>query len=128
MAQFQGRGSARLGMAVGVILLCLLVHSVPAHAAVYTVGGSSGWSLTSGNWPKGKRFRAGDVLVFNYDSTSHNVVAVDRRGYTSCTSPAGAKVYNTGKDQVTLGKGINYFICSFPGHCQSGMKMAIAAV
>lgn len=68
------------------------------------------------------------VAVFNYDSTTHNVVAVDRAGYSSCTSPAGAKVYNSGNDQIKLAKGQNYFICNFSGHCASGMKVAINAV
>uniref|UniRef100_A0A2N9FFS4 Basic blue protein n=1 Tax=Fagus sylvatica TaxID=28930 RepID=A0A2N9FFS4_FAGSY len=90
--------------------------------ATYTVGDSGGWTFNTDSWPKGKRFRAGDVLIFNYDSTTHNVVAVDRAGYSSCTAPAGAKVYNTGKDQIKLGKGQNYFICNFSGHCASGMK------
>jgi len=32
------------------------------HAATYTVGDSSGWTFNTDTWPKGKRFRAGDVL------------------------------------------------------------------
>ncbi len=68
------------------------------------------------------------VAVFNYDSTSHNVVAVDRSSYRGCTTPVGAKVYSSGKDQIKLGKGQNYFICGNAGHCGSGMKIAISAV
>ncbi|KAK4572570.1 hypothetical protein RGQ29_030832 [Quercus rubra] len=123
-----GRGSASQAMVMVVVLLCLLVQFEHVHAATYTVGGSGGWTFNTDSWPKGKRFRAGDVLVFNYDSTTHNVVAVDRAGYSSCTSPAGAKVYNSGNDQIKLAKGQNYFICNFSGHCASGMKVAINAV
>ncbi|XP_030935101.1 basic blue protein-like isoform X1 [Quercus lobata] len=111
-----GRGSASQAMVVVAVLLCLLVHFEHVHAATYTVGDSGGWTFNTDSWPKGKRFRAGDVLP------------VDRAGYSSCTSPAGAKVYNSGKDQIKLAKGQNYFICNFSGHCASGMKVAINAV
>lgn len=67
------------------------------------------------------------LVVFNYDATVHNVVAVNRGGYSSCTAPARAKVLTTGSDNIKLVKGQNYFICSIAGHCQSGMKIAITA-
>ncbi|KAL6962308.1 hypothetical protein U1Q18_037266 [Sarracenia purpurea var. burkii] len=122
----QGRGSASQVPAAGaVILLCLLLHSVPGDGATYTVGGAGGWTFNTSNWPKGKSFTAGDVLIFNYDSTIHNVITVDKRSYNGCKSPARAKVYNSGNDRIRLSKGQNYFICS--GHCESGMKMAINA-
>ncbi|KAL2339696.1 hypothetical protein Fmac_007636 [Flemingia macrophylla] len=125
----QGRSSASLPMVVVTVtsVLCVLVLVEHANAATYTVGGPSGWTFNTDSWPKGKRFRAGDVLVFNYDSTSHNVVAVDRNGYNSCNTPSGAKIFSSGKDQIKLARGMNYFICNFPGHCQSGMKVAINA-
>jgi hypothetical protein len=56
----RGRGSA---MVVATALLCmLLLHSEMAHAAVYTVGDAGGWTFNVVGWPKGKRFRAGDIL------------------------------------------------------------------
>ncbi|RWR77138.1 basic blue-like protein [Cinnamomum micranthum f. kanehirae] len=121
----KGRGSARSGVAAALVtLLCLLVHSENASAATYTIG----WMFNVVSWPEGKSFSAGDVLVFNYDPTSHNVVAVDSGGYTGCTASSGAQVYQTGNDQITLTKGMNYFICSFAGHCENGMKIAVNAV
>jgi hypothetical protein len=62
--------------------------------------------------------------VFKYDSSAHNVVPVSAAGYKGCTAPGGGanKVYNSGND-----RGTNYFICSIPGHCQSGMKIAVNA-
>ncbi|KAK4276682.1 hypothetical protein QN277_014804 [Acacia crassicarpa] len=125
---WRGRGSAALTMVTWVALLCVLVQMEPANAATYTVGGAAGWGFNSVTWPKGKRFRAGDVLVFNYDATMHNVVAVNGNGYKSCSAPAGAKVLSTGKDQIRLARGQNYFICGNSGHCQSGMKLAINAL
>jgi len=65
--------------------------------------------------------------VFNYSPGTHNVVVVNKYGYGGCKTPRGAKVYQSGKDQIRLVKGQNYFICNFPGHCESGMKIAINA-
>ncbi|XP_072991940.1 basic blue protein-like [Typha latifolia] len=120
-----GSGSAGQGTALILILLCFLLR---AESAKFTVGDSSGWSFGASSWPKGKSFMAGDVLVFNYDPSVHNVVAVSSAGYSSCTTPGGAKVYSSGSDEVTLVKGTNYFVCNFAGHCESGMKIAVTAV
>ncbi|KAL4353453.1 hypothetical protein GQ457_06G001680 [Hibiscus cannabinus] len=120
----QGRGGAM----AAVVLLCLLLsHLEFARAATYTVGGAGGWTFNTAGWPKGKRFKAGDTLVFNYNPSAHNVVAVNKAGYSSCSTPRGTKVYRSGKDQIKLAKGQNYFICNFVGHCQSGMKIAVTA-
>ncbi|CAN6281699.1 unnamed protein product [Urochloa humidicola] len=126
----QGRGSAARGSGaavVALVLLCVLLHSELAESAVYTVGDSGGWSFNSVNWPRGKRFRAGDVLVFKYSPKAHNVVPVSAAGYSSCSAPRGVRALTSGNDRVTLKRGVNYFICSFPGHCQAGMKVAVTA-
>ena len=65
--------------------------------------------------------------MFNYNPSIHKVVVVDKGGYDGCTTPSGAKVFQTGKDQIQLTKGDNYFICNVNGHCQSGMKIAVTA-
>ncbi|MBA0738126.1 hypothetical protein Gogos_011534 [Gossypium gossypioides] len=124
----QGSGSASQAKFWVALLFCFLVFWENVDAATYTVGGSNGWTFNMASWPRGKRFRAGDTLFFKYDATIHNVVAVNRGGYRSCITPAGAKVYKSGKDEVKLGKGMNYFICNIAGHCESGMKIAINAV
>ena len=61
----QGRGSAARGSGaavVALVLLCVLLHGEVAESAVYTVGDRGGWGFNSASWPRGKRFRAGDVL------------------------------------------------------------------
>ncbi|KAG8044239.1 hypothetical protein GUJ93_ZPchr0013g37823 [Zizania palustris] len=121
-----GRGSAAVG-ALGLLLLCVLLHGQAAESAVFTVGDRGGWGMGAGSWSKGKQFKAGDVLVFKYDSSAHNVVAVDAAGYRGCTTPRGAKVYKSGSDRMTLARGTNYFICNSPSHCQAGMKIAVTA-
>ncbi|CAL9179723.1 unnamed protein product [Musa hybrid cultivar] len=142
----QGRGSAggQVTVVLGVAVLYLLLAQV-AEAATYTVGDTRGWSFNMDSWPRGKRFRAGDVLgdascffcwvggdgrggaVFKYNPSVHNVVAVNAAGYNGCSTPRGSRVLTSGKDRVTLARGRNYFICNSVGHCQSGMKMAIVA-
>ncbi|KAK3001586.1 hypothetical protein RJ639_022437 [Escallonia herrerae] len=122
----QGRGSAVATLMV--MSLLVLLHCEVAEAATYTVGGAGGWTFNVVGWPKGKSFRAGDILQFNYDPSSHNVVGVGRVGYSTCKTLQGAKVYQTGNDKIRLVKGQNFFICNFPGHCESGMKLAVTAV
>ncbi|KAJ3674144.1 hypothetical protein LUZ60_006136 [Juncus effusus] len=124
----QGSGSAILmKLSLLLSLLCIFSLSGTAESAVYTVGDNGGWSFNTGGWPSGKNFRAGDVLIFNYNPAIHNVVAVDSGGYNSCRTPAGARAYNSGSDRVMLHQGSNYFICNFAGHCEGGMKIVINA-
>ena len=65
--------------------------------------------------------------VFRYSPKAHNVVPVSAAGYKSCAAPRGVRALTSGNDRVTLKRGVNYFICSFPGHCQAGMKVAVTA-
>ncbi|CAJ1963623.1 unnamed protein product [Sphenostylis stenocarpa] len=107
----QGRGFSAM-----IFLFCVLVlSSEKAHATTYVVGDNDGWNMHPQNWPIGKNFKAGDILVFNYNPQLHDVVIVDEGGYKSCTVPKGAKRYNSGHDQIKLAGGPTYFICSFPG-------------
>ncbi|KAL4319108.1 hypothetical protein GQ457_18G019480 [Hibiscus cannabinus] len=121
----RGRCSAM----AATVLLCLLLplHFESAQTATFTVGGSGGWTFNAAAWPKGKSFSAGDTLVFNYNPSIHDVVAVNKAGYDSCKAQKGAKVLRSGKDQIKLGKGQNFFICNYIGHCQAGMKIAVVA-
>uniref|UniRef100_A0ACD6A8A9 Uncharacterized protein n=1 Tax=Avena sativa TaxID=4498 RepID=A0ACD6A8A9_AVESA len=122
----QGSGSVR-AVALALVVLCVLLHGELAESTVYTVGDSGGWTFGSESWSQGKSFRAGDVLLFKYAPGAHNVVAVDAAGYRSCSASGGARTYSSGNDRVTLSRGANYFICSFPGHCVAGMRLAITA-
>ncbi|MGI4370260.1 hypothetical protein ACR2V4_27080, partial [Klebsiella pneumoniae] len=122
----QGRGSAVMA-AAAVLCLLMVLNSEVAQAATYKVGGAGGWAFNVAGWPKGKNFKAGDVLLFSYTKGAHNVVVVNKAGYDSCKAPSNAKVYSSGKDQIKLVKGKNFFICTFPGHCASAMKIAVTA-
>ncbi|KAL4632568.1 hypothetical protein ACB092_04G060700 [Castanea dentata] len=120
----QGRGSA---IFVSVLLLGMLLHCGNILAATYTVGDAGGWTFNVVGWPNGKTFRAGDVLVFNYNPAFHNVVGVGKNGYDTCTASSG-QTFQSGSDQIKLVQGGNYFICGFPGHCAKNMKIAINAL
>ncbi|KAL7201047.1 hypothetical protein ACSBR1_032870 [Camellia fascicularis] len=99
----QGRCSASRAVVLATALLVSLsLHLETIHAATFTV-------------------------VFNYNPSVHNVVIVDVNGYNSCTSSATSAVFSSGNDQVKLSKGLNYFICSIPGHCNGGLKITVNA-
>ncbi|KAF6999842.1 hypothetical protein CFC21_015817 [Triticum aestivum] len=123
----RGTAGGSTAVVVGVLLVCAFLHAGVAESAEFTVGDGGGWSVNAGSWPNGKRFKGRDVLVFNYDPTAHNVVAVSAEGYRACAAPSGAKVNKSGADRVTLALGPNYFISSVPGDCQAGMKITVTA-
>lgn len=61
----QGRCSAHKTAVIAVaFLLCLVFHleTTEAKGTTFTVGDSSGWSFSIGNWTKGKNFKADDIL------------------------------------------------------------------
>ncbi|XP_047079411.1 basic blue protein-like [Lolium rigidum] len=116
---------------IGVVVLRLMLALCFATTLVcgqrdWTVGEGGGWTFGVAGWENGKPFSAGDALVFKYNPGMHNVVEVDEAGYNSCTAGAGARTYTSGNDNIRLSGGKTFYICSFPGHCQGGMKIAVA--
>ncbi|KAJ6722608.1 BLUE COPPER PROTEIN [Salix koriyanagi] len=112
-------------------LLILLLAAPAAYAATtYTVGDTNGWT-TSGDyttWASDKTFTVGDSLLFNY-GFSHSVAEVSKSDYDSCSTSNLVKTYTGGSSTITLSAaGPMYFICSTPGHCGNGMKLAITVV
>ncbi|XP_068319531.1 basic blue protein-like [Pyrus communis] len=120
----QGRCSATQA---NVHLLFLFLTIVSAKKTTFTVGDKSGWTFNVENWTDGKKFKAGDELVFNYDPSLHNVAVVDANEYSSCSVSSSSRTFTTGKDPVKLSKGLNYFICTVPGHCDAGVKISVNA-
>ncbi|GAV67388.1 Cu_bind_like domain-containing protein [Cephalotus follicularis] len=113
-----------------MVLLFVVLHCEIAHAKTWTVGDGFGWTLAIDmeTWPQGKKFYAGDILVFNYDYQEANVVVVNQQGHDTCTVNARAREYDSGHDRIQLAFGPNYFINSYQdGACAAGMKMAIYA-
>ncbi|KAI3975481.1 hypothetical protein MKX01_038750 [Papaver californicum] len=98
----------------------------------HIVGADRGWGLSSGSyniWALHRSFVAGDTLQFKYTRGTQNVVRVHAAGYEKCraTEKESAKAMSTGNDKLTLKKGMNYFICSFQGHCTEGIKIKVHA-
>ncbi|XP_019238577.1 PREDICTED: basic blue protein-like [Nicotiana attenuata] len=113
------------GSAIFLVIFMVLFTIQIANATTYNVGDDGGWDIGVSNWPNGKNFKVGDVLVFNYPKNVHSVVIVNKENYDSCT-PSG-KTLTSGNDKVTLGKGTSYFICGKPTHCQFDQKIAVTA-
>ncbi|CAJ1946753.1 unnamed protein product [Sphenostylis stenocarpa] len=87
------------------------------------------WTFNASVWSKDKVFLAGDVLVFNYKPSVHNVVAVDEEGYKTCKASKNAVVYETGHDRIQLPEGgDSFFISTVASDCQRGMRIEASYV
>ncbi|KAI3979047.1 hypothetical protein MKX01_016222 [Papaver californicum] len=99
-------------------------------ATVYKVGDEAGWT-TMGDvdyqkWSSSKTFRVGDIILFTYNTQYHNVMQVTHPEYQACNATAPLKTFTTGNDSITITRnGHYYYLCSIPGHCQSGQKVDI---
>ncbi|KAK9912226.1 hypothetical protein M0R45_036097 [Rubus argutus] len=62
-----------------LILVTLLLQCQEIHGKEFLVGDEKGWSPYPGisDWPNGKNFTPGDVLIFKYDNTSTKVWQAD---------------------------------------------------
>ncbi|RDX89414.1 hypothetical protein CR513_28862, partial [Mucuna pruriens] len=126
-------------------LLVAMKMALPTLASVYTVGGSSGWAIGGdyGTWTGDKIFTVGDTLVihacshikshmafiyvtvFNYGA-GHTVDEVKESDYKSCSAGNSISSDSSGATTIALKTaGTHYFICSVPGHCSGGMKLAV---
>ncbi|XP_044946684.1 blue copper protein-like [Hordeum vulgare subsp. vulgare] len=112
-------------------LLALLVAAGCAGMAAatsYAVGEAQGWAtgVDYSGWTSGKSFAVGDTLVFSYASKVHTVTEVSQSGYTSCSGTNALANDDSGATTVPLKTaGTHYYICNVPGHCASGMKLAV---
>ncbi|KFK34219.1 hypothetical protein AALP_AA5G116200 [Arabis alpina] len=117
-----------MGSTAPATLLLLLLTVVPAVFAVtFQVGDTSGW--TSGidytTWLTGKTFRVGDTLEFQY-GLSHSVSVVGKAGFDGCDGSGATQSFSDGDTKISLTTvGTIHFLCPTPGHCLSGMKLAV---
>ncbi|XP_039790112.1 basic blue protein-like [Panicum virgatum] len=128
MARGRGGASGAGALAAAALLvigLLVMATSAPLAEAAesYMVGDYGGWKFNVDRWAKGRTFRAGDQLVFNYNRAVHDVAVVNAAAYRSCVVPRGARVLRSGRDKVRLGRGTHYFVCTVRGHCQAGMNV-----
>ncbi|XP_030464846.1 umecyanin-like [Syzygium oleosum] len=123
-------------MASAKITACMLAVVVTflsgAEATNYTVGGSGGWKIPSSasaysDWASQHAFEAGDVLVFDFDSSTNNVADVTKEDYDACNADSPFTVLSTSPAYYSLDTaGDYYFLCTATGHCSQGQKLAIA--
>ncbi|KAF8642636.1 hypothetical protein HU200_067317 [Digitaria exilis] len=115
-----------LVLLLGVICTATVVYG--GHQVWWLVGGDNRWSFGVDGWVKDKPIQAGNILVFSYDPEMHDVVEVDEAAYNTCTMPSnGGTRHTSGRDRIEVREGKSFFICSTPGHCTKGMKIAITA-
>ncbi|KAF5732518.1 Mavicyanin [Tripterygium wilfordii] len=98
--------------------------------SVYNVGDSTGWSSLGSfdynGWAASMNMQVGDSIVFTYNPQLHNVMQVDKDDYVKCSTTHPKATFTTGNDGFIFNTpGTFFFICGFPGHCSSGLKMAI---
>ena len=64
--------------------------------------------------------------VFNYQARAHTVTEVSQTNFDSCNGNSPLSNDNGGSTTIRLSSpGMHYFICTIPGHCSSGMKLAV---
>ncbi|KAG6768529.1 hypothetical protein POTOM_027451 [Populus tomentosa] len=118
---------------IATLLSLIFQQSYIARAkgpVTFVVGDDLGWTLDGypESWTLGKKFYAGDILEFKYDTEDANVVVVDKKDHDDCSVSDTSVFYSSGDDKIQLQFGANYFICSWPlNQCQMGMKVAINA-
>ncbi|QCD93169.1 Blue type 1 copper protein [Vigna unguiculata] len=106
-----------LGSLIAITML------LPTLATVHTVGDSSGWAIGAdySSWTGDKTF----AVVFNYGA-GHTVDEVKESDYKSCSAGNSISTDSSGATTIALKTaGTHYFICSVPGHCSGGMKLAV---
>ncbi|XP_073003277.1 mavicyanin-like [Typha latifolia] len=114
---------------VFTLFICLVGVGF-SNGAIYKVGDSAGWT-DQGNvnytaWAADKTFQVGDIIVFEYNNKLQNVLQVSLDDYRACNSSSPVAVYKSGNDSITMKvSGHHFFICGFPGHCQTGQKVDI---
>ncbi|OIW16079.1 hypothetical protein TanjilG_04614 [Lupinus angustifolius] len=110
-------------------IICFMasINLLYAKGEMYTVGDIYGWNdfFDFNNWSDGKEFHVGDILVFNYESSLHNVLQVDYKAYDGCITDSYIQRFNNGNDSVVLKEGRAWFICGVENHCQNGQKLNI---
>ncbi|KMS98393.1 hypothetical protein BVRB_4g092720 [Beta vulgaris subsp. vulgaris] len=114
-----------------VILMWTILFRCVSAAVNHTVGGSSGWDLSSNLslWSTSTSFSVNDSLVFNY-TPDHDVFEVSKSDFETCriNSPISTHDYDDEKGQTVIllsQPGWRYFVCGRSNHCTQGLKLSI---
>ncbi|KAL5547821.1 hypothetical protein UlMin_003052 [Ulmus minor] len=120
-----------LNLVVFAALAAVALLQSSVAATTYFVGDSTNWAIppstsTYSNWAANKTFVVGDILVFNFAQGQHDVSQVTKAGYDSCNGTGAISMQQNSPANITLQTaGELYYICSVPGHCNAGQKLAI---
>ncbi|CAL9235057.1 unnamed protein product, partial [Arabidopsis halleri] len=116
---------------MGLLIVALSLFGFVRATSIYEVGDSNGWTTTVGfdyykTWSSSKTFYVGDVLIFQYNKTFHNLMEVSFQDFESCNPNSPLTTYQSQYEPVILNRtGHYYFICDVPGHCESGQKLDV---
>nr|GEZ34186.1 mavicyanin-like [Tanacetum cinerariifolium] len=115
---------------IAVIAMTFTTAVAAKGGEVYLVGEGHGWTsighIDYKTWAATKHFQVGDSVVFRYAKKFHNVVRVSYENYKTCNATNPYTTYTSGNDIFMFRSPGNYFfICSSPGHCESGQKVDI---
>ncbi|KAL1547945.1 uclacyanin 1-like [Salvia divinorum] len=98
----------------------------------HIVGDEMGWLVPPGGevaystWAAAQTFTVGDVLVFNFIASAHNVAEVSKEAFDSCNTTNTISISTTSPTNITLTSvGEKHFLCTFSQHCGLGQKLAI---
>ncbi|KMZ74367.1 hypothetical protein ZOSMA_12G00510 [Zostera marina] len=112
------------------LAILMMMMALSSGGEVYKVGDSDGWTeLGSPNytaWTVSKTFQVGDIILFEYKNSFHDVLEVSKEDYKSCNVNSPLASYTSGNDSVPINRrGHHFFVCGKPGHCHDGQKVDI---
>ncbi|XP_031128781.1 stellacyanin-like [Ipomoea triloba] len=123
-----------MGLVIALVAAAVasMLHGSSAQTT-HVVGDTSGWTIpTNGGastysaWASRNTFTVGDILVFRFSTGAHDVTQVSRAGFDGCNATNPISQNTNGPANITLTTaGQHYYICSVPGHCGIGQKLAI---
>ncbi|GAB2289196.1 hypothetical protein Dimus_023499 [Dionaea muscipula] len=125
--------AGNFNMLIGITcsLVAVLLRLASAET-VHVVGGTTGWTFPSStsvysDWVATQKFQVGDILEFNFPTGEHSVATVSKADYVACNTASPLALQTTGPVNITVKSGTQYFICTYPGHCAAGQKLAVVA-
>ncbi|GAB2289197.1 hypothetical protein Dimus_023500 [Dionaea muscipula] len=125
--------AGNFNMLIGITcsLVAVLLRLASAET-VHVVGGTTGWTFPSStsvysDWVATQKFQVGDILEFNFATGQHSVATVSKSNYVACNTTSPLALQTTGPVNITVKSGTQYFICTYPGHCAAGQKLAVIA-
>ncbi|TVU28596.1 hypothetical protein EJB05_20118 [Eragrostis curvula] len=117
--------ASRISCSALAVLLLLVASACPAAATSYTVGDGSGWTTGADytSWAASKNFKVGDSLVRK--GAAHGGGGERGRVHGVHGDQPDQLRQQRRDDRALKTPGSHYFVCSIPGHCSAGMKLAV---